>query len=589
MPPTPAKVISMRVRPFGVSHLCFETDGILGDLNLSLNQNALGLLGTVVPAFDFDLFYGILGSMPTQPASGSITFTTNPAVGTTIVLDGTTWTFVSSPPSGNQLPIGATLAATLTAAVPVLQASTDANTKKFLFSASSTVLTLTAATGGTGGNSLTISTTVSGVTASGPTLSGGDPSRLLYDFLKIQTDVAPFTLATLRAEPRKAALHKAINMRQNTYFAKYANKGAVIARMNQFYFNPPDFGLPGPANPLSKSARLATLSDTNESLWTALNGAYFNVNRQGGAAGVVDSTVSKLSSDIASFGYEATSGSTDDTSVSMSGAAIPNLTLPNPPSPPDPWTPPSVWPPAPLPNILNPPETVDKGYGYWKAGWDAGNTDAGSVEKSYSYETNSNAGLAHQDQVVTTSNNVFRHPFYEAKARYERAQISLVDQQFAAFMNAQNIPNLSTVFDNELNSIDADVYRLQIAYLNTILMSPFPGVVTGVYKNPGEAVRAGEPVIRVENYSVILIEASLIFRGLISIGQPITVTTALFGASSGTPTSISGVVVAARGQTGDDQWHVIVECNNMNNSSPSSPIFPLGYRFDYDDTTVTIA
>ena len=70
---------------------------------------------------------------------------------------------------------------------------------------------------------------------------------------------------------------------------------------------------------------------------------------------------------------------------------------------------------------------------------------------------------------MTTTNNEFRHPFYEAMAKYQRAQISLVDQQFAAFMSAQNFPNLSTVFSNELLSIDSEVYKLQVGYLNTIL------------------------------------------------------------------------------------------------------------------------
>ena len=86
-----------------------------------------------------------------------------------------------------------------------------------------------------------------------------------------------------------------------------------------------------------------------------------------------------------------------------------------------------------------------------------------SFQKSFSYEANSNNSVAHQDQSITTSDNVFRHPFYEAKAKYQRAQISLIDQQFAAFMYEQNVPNLGTVFDNELSSIDADVYRLQIS------------------------------------------------------------------------------------------------------------------------------
>ncbi|MBV9373606.1 MAG: hypothetical protein JO320_00825 [Alphaproteobacteria bacterium] len=171
--PLPAKVVSLHVRPFFASHLCFETDGILGNLNLTLNPNG-GLLGATVPAFDFDLFYAILGSRPTLPATGSITFTTNPAANTTIVLNGTTWTFVSSLTTGNQLLIGATLDVTLASAVKTLQASNDANTKEFVYAATATVLVLTAATGGSGGNALKISTTVAGATASASTLSGGD-------------------------------------------------------------------------------------------------------------------------------------------------------------------------------------------------------------------------------------------------------------------------------------------------------------------------------------------------------------------------------------------------------------------------------
>ena len=167
--PLSAKVVSLRVRPFGVSHLCFETDGILGDLNLTLNPNAAGLLGGTVPAFDFDLFYGVLGSRPTQPATGNITFATNPPADiSNIGLDGTTWTFVSSLTTGNQLLVHATLDATLSAALPVLRASTDANTKKFLFSASSNVLNLTAATSGPAGNALRVTAFVPGATVSGP-------------------------------------------------------------------------------------------------------------------------------------------------------------------------------------------------------------------------------------------------------------------------------------------------------------------------------------------------------------------------------------------------------------------------------------
>ena len=95
-------------------------------------------------------------------------------------------------------------------------------------------------------------------------------------------------------------------------------------------------------------------------------------------------------------------------------------------------------------------------------------------------------------------------------------------------------------------------------------------------------------MIRVENYTVILLEASLIFRGPISIGQPVTVTTALFDASSGQPTSISGVVVAARGKSDDDQWYVIIECQNMDSGTRRADLFRSAIVSDYDDTTITI-
>jgi hypothetical protein len=573
-------------------------------LNLTLNPNA-GLLGASVSGINFDLFYAILGSRPTVPATGIITFTLNPAVGTAIVLNGTTWTFVSSLTTGNQLLIGSTLDLTLTSAVNTLQASTDTNTKDFIYAASPTALILTAATGGSGGNALTISTTVPGATASGSTLSGGDSSRLLYDFLKIQADVAPFTLATLRAEPTKAALEKAINMRQNAYFAKYANQDTIIGFAIEYYLNPPDLGLNGPVNPFSKSARLDNLSGTNESRWAALNGAYANAGRQDGSPGVVDDVISTLTSDITGYGYAANSEVDETIIVSPNPSYGPGnegwvnpLSAVAPGAPPDPWDPPQ-WPPeqSASGDPVNPPPTTARSFGGSSPRWPgsvpadhAGNFPAvTTAQATSSYQTNSNNNTARQYQTVNTSSQAFRHPFYDELAQYQRAQISLIDQRFSALLSALNIPHLATVFGNELASIDADVYRLQIAYLNTILMSPIGGVVTGVYKNPGDPVRAGEPVIRVEYFDVILIEAIVIFRGPVLVNQTtVTITTALFGSSSGQPTSISGLVVSARIHDDDDTWHLIVECANTDGSTPPNPIFPPGYRFDPDDTTVTI-
>ena len=104
-------------------------------------------------------------------ASGTITFAVNPVAASTITLDGTVWTFVSSITAANQILIGGTLAATLATAASTLSASVDANTQMMAYSASATVITCTAVALGTGGNALTLAASVA--TVSGATLSGG--------------------------------------------------------------------------------------------------------------------------------------------------------------------------------------------------------------------------------------------------------------------------------------------------------------------------------------------------------------------------------------------------------------------------------
>ena len=111
-------------------------------------------------------------------------------------------------------------------------------------------------------------------------------------------------------------------------------------------------------------------------------------------------------------------------------------------------------------------------------------------------------------------------------------------------------------------------------------------VVTGVYKNPGDCVGAGEPVIRVEDNTTIFLLGTFVYRGAIKVGSTVSVTTNLFDAG-GAPTSVSGSVVALRSRGDDDQWDVVVQCTNPLDGS-GAPTFPSGYVFDYDNTTVTV-
>ncbi len=106
-------------------------------------------------------------------ATGTLTFSGQPAANDTITLGGTTVTFVASGATGLQVNIGSSLANTLLALQWLLTTSTDANLVKCRWSVSATVLTATFANGGTAGNAYTLAKSSSVVTLSGATLSGG--------------------------------------------------------------------------------------------------------------------------------------------------------------------------------------------------------------------------------------------------------------------------------------------------------------------------------------------------------------------------------------------------------------------------------
>lgn len=121
-------------------------------------------------------------------ATGKITFSANPVAASTITLNGTVVTFVASGATGNQVNIAGTLAGTLGNLLTFLNGSTDTQLVKFtyLVDNTNTILGLSAATSGTGGNSLTIAASVA--TASGSTLAGGSGTdisgliNIVYNF-----------------------------------------------------------------------------------------------------------------------------------------------------------------------------------------------------------------------------------------------------------------------------------------------------------------------------------------------------------------------------------------------------------------------
>lgn len=116
---------------------------------------------------------GTVGYASGTQATGTVTFSGQPAASDTLTLNGTAITFVTGVPTGSQVRIGDTATATVINLLAFLKASSDTQLVKFLYDATGLVLTLTAAAGGTGGNSLTLAKSCSAITLSGSTLANG--------------------------------------------------------------------------------------------------------------------------------------------------------------------------------------------------------------------------------------------------------------------------------------------------------------------------------------------------------------------------------------------------------------------------------
>ena len=109
-------------------------------------------------------------------ATGSFTFSAQPVASSTITVAGTVFTFVASGAVGNQINIGANLAATMTALAVVLNASGVPAVAAATYTATANAINIVFDALGHAGNAFTLAastTPASNATPSGATLTGG--------------------------------------------------------------------------------------------------------------------------------------------------------------------------------------------------------------------------------------------------------------------------------------------------------------------------------------------------------------------------------------------------------------------------------
>jgi hypothetical protein len=225
----------------------------------------------------------------------------------------------------------------------------------------------------------------------GSGLGGG--SRLQYDSQSIQNDpsVRASTLMALRAEPAKALLDKAVNARENAFFAKYVNSDAVITLWSRLYDVFPTAD--------SKLGRLATLQSLAQEQSDALSAAYI----ADGRIDVVKTTNSVLVSTTQSTeesqqsGTSTQTGQTEEEGITQGGDEHFALN--------------------PLPPGGVPGPTTLSGDNKENVTLQISSSGASGTTSETSHRT----GQATQSQTITNTDYGYRHPFVEFGAQYQRA------------------------------------------------------------------------------------------------------------------------------------------------------------------------
>lgn len=197
----------------------------------------------------------------------------------------------------------------------------------------------------------------------------------------------------------------------------------------------------------------------------------------------------------------------------------------------------------------------------------------------------SQGGAATQDfyrQENVSQNEDYRHLVIENRSRHDRALIELGDERLATEIYNLRLKHMTQIWSNELSRIDLEVRKLQLNFTHTYLTSPIDGIVTAIYKDVGEGVQPGNPVLRVENADVVLLVGIVLHRGPLQVDPTIPVvleTADLYEA--GKKLRIDGRLVAVRGHdAGSDEWDVVIECDNTLHK------LPLNYHFDRDVTEI---
>lgn len=192
------------------------------------------------------------------------------------------------------------------------------------------------------------------------------------------------------------------------------------------------------------------------------------------------------------------------------------------------------------------------------------------------------------DQESTSDLPSFQHPVLENIIATSQQQVAINQELMRNKLLELKIPHMDRIIKGELAAIDQETRTVQINYAHTFLISPIAGLITAVYKDVGESVEPGEPVLRIENDAHIMLVGRVQFKTALRAGQRMTVELIdAFEDASNRQLPLACVVRAVRGhEADDDEWDVVLETKNP--IFNGAPLLPINYQVDPDTAKIFV-
>ncbi len=175
----------------------------------------------------------------------------------------------------------------------------------------------------------------------------------------------------------------------------------------------------------------------------------------------------------------------------------------------------------------------------------------------------------------------FSVPRKDNEFRFFRDIADLELEILQASIESFKVSSIAEILQAELEAIDHQINSLRADFLDTLLLSPFDGVVAQVFKTIGESAAPFEPIIRVENWDSIFLLGWIQARAVLQLDQKLEITIKGVFEDPTKEKTLIGTIVSIRGHDSDnDEWEVVIECENL-----VDPL-PVNYRFDRESTEI---